>query len=122
MSPERAKIMTEITAYVEGQNLKGREVIPYGKIPSICYYLEMPPAFNSWSDLDSFQYSAMESALQELVDEIDSGRCECPVVILNNADLTYEESQKFSLLKRFMEEYNYDLTFENEKFKVYLAK
>lgn len=122
MSPERAEIMTEITSYVEEQNLKGHESITYGWIPSICYYLEMPPAFNSWSDLDSFQYSAMESALQELTEEIESGESECPVVILNNADLTYEETEKFGLLKGFMEEYNYDLTFKNEKFALYQAR
>ncbi len=122
MSPERAEIMTEITDYAKDNDLIGKEVLTYGKIPSISYYLEMPPAFNSWSDLDSYQYSFMEEALQELTREIESGESECPVVILNNADLTYEESAKYGLVKGFMEKFNYDLTFENEKFRVYLAE
>lgn len=122
MSPERAEIMTEITDYAKENDLIGKEVITYGKIPSICYYLEMPPAFNSWSDLDSYQYSFMEEAMQELTEEIESGKAECPVIILNNADLTFEESEKYGLLQRFLEKFNYNLSFENEKFRVYLAQ
>ena len=122
MSPERAEIMTEITDYVEVHGLKGQEVITYGKIPAICYYLQMPPAFNSWSDLDSFQYSAMEKAMDKMCREIDSEQKKCPVIILNNVDLTYEESAKFGLISSFMEKYNYDLTFENEKFRLYQAQ
>lgn len=122
MSPERARIMTEITDYVRKQDLIGREVITYGKIPSICYYLEMPPAFNSWSDLDSYQYGFMEEALEKLAQEIEAGESECPVIILNNADVTYEESAKFGLIEGFINKFNYDLTFGNEKFRVYLAE
>lgn len=122
MSPERANIMTEITDYAREQDLIGREVITYGKIPSICYYLEMPPAFNSWSDLDSYQYGFMEEALEKLTQEIEAGDSECPVIILNNADVTYEESAKFGLIKGFMDKFNYDLSFKNEKFIVYLAE
>lgn len=122
MSPERAEIMTEITDYARQNDLIGRESITYGKIPSISYYLEMPPAFNSWSDLDSYQYSAMETALAELTAEIEGGTSECPVVILNNTDSTFEETPKFALLKGFMDELNYDLMFESEKFRVYLAE
>ncbi len=122
MSPERAEIMTEITDYAREQDLIGREVITYGKIPAISYYLEMPPAFNAWCDLDSYQYSIMEAALQELTEEIGTGETKCPVIILNNADRAYEESEKFGLLIGFMKEFNYDLTFENEKFRVYLCE
>ena len=122
MSPERAEIMMGITDYARENDLIGKEVITYGKIPSICYYLEMSPAFNSWSDLDSYQYSFMEEAMQELAKEIESGEAECPVIILNNADLTYEESEKHGLIQGFLEKFNYDLTYKNEKFKVYLAE
>lgn len=122
MSPERAKIMAEITDFAAENDLIGKEVITYGKIPSICYYLEMPPAFNSWSDLDSYQYGFMEEAMKELTEEIESGESECPVIILNNADLTYEESAKYSLIHKFLERFNYDLSYESEKFKVYLAE
>lgn len=122
MSPERAEIMTEITDFAKANDLIGKEAITYGRIPSICYYLEMPPAFNSWSDLDSYQYSVMESTLQKLAIEIENGESECPVIILNNADLTFEETEKFGLLKEFMNDFNYDLTFENEKFALYQAQ
>ena len=122
MSPERAAIMTEITDFAKENDLIGKEVITYGKIPAICYYLEMPPAFNSWSDLDSYQYSFMEEALQNLAAEIEAGESECPVVILNNSDLTYEENEKFGLLNGFMGRFNYDLTYKNEKLAIYEAR
>lgn len=121
MSPERAEIMTEITAYVEMQKLKGKEVITYGKIPAISYYLGMVPAFNAWCDLDSYQYAFMEEALRQLSEEMETGQGECPVIILNNADVSYEDSDKFRLLKAFMGKYNYDLSYENDKFRLYLS-
>lgn len=122
MSPERAEMMEGISAFVEKEGLKGKEVITYGWIPAVCYYLEMPPAFNSWSDLDSYQYDFMEKTMQELGEEIQSGEKECPVVILENQDLSYQEDAKFELISRFMGEFNYDLIYQNEKLAVYQAK
>ncbi len=66
MSPQKAQWMTEIGSYVEENGLRGREVILYGNIPALSYYLQMPSAFNPWSCLDSFSRGAMEEALEEV--------------------------------------------------------
>lgn len=66
MSPQKAQWMTEIGSYVEENGLRGKEVILYGNIPALSYYLQMPSAFNPWSSLDSYSRGAMEQALAEV--------------------------------------------------------
>ncbi|MBE5867399.1 MAG: hypothetical protein E7293_00345 [Lachnospiraceae bacterium] len=139
MSADRAEWMTQISAYVSEQGLKGKEMIPYGELPALTYYLQMPPAFNSWSDLRSYGVEAMEEDLEELRSEIAEGK-EKPVVIVENTYMVWENSGraglvemglpehkvtqvetdvKWELLKSFMEEYSYRQTFGNEKFTVF---
>lgn len=163
MSSERAKWMEEISAYVNEQGLKGKEVLLYGYIPAVSYYLSMPPVFNSWSDLRSFSVDAMTKEMDKLAEETKNGK-EPPVVILEmqygadllaqsgqvitdgngeavegneelavneavavneepavSEELTDEEvilKQKFELILDYMEEFEYGVTFYNEKFVV----
>ena len=121
MSPERAQWMSEITEYVEDAGLEGREVLLYGKIPSLAYYLNMPPAFNCWIDLSTYSLAAMEEDMAELEAEIEAGS-QMPVVILEQKYSDYEEmakeDSKMSLIVSFMEKYEYRKTFRNEKFLV----
>lgn len=140
MNPERAEYMTELTAYVEENHLRGREVILYGYIPSLSFYLQMPSAFNPWSDLDSYNVSVMESDLQELGGEIAEKNGEHPVVIAEKNYGVYEsegsdgllvlgiteegaqkisEDEKWQLISRFMKQHGYTLTFSNDKFYVW---
>ena len=139
VSQERARWLTEITAYVQQQGLAGREMIPYGQIPAMTYYLQMPPAFNSWSDLRSYSRNAMEQDLEELRKEMEAGK-EKPVVLVENTYMVLESAgtagleaqglpehkvqqiagdEKWQLLKDFMEEYGYEKTFGNEKFTMF---
>lgn len=133
MSPDKAECMTELSAYVTENNLQGEEVILYGKVPSLSYYLQMPSAFNPWSDLDSYSRETMEQELLELGEET-------PVIILGNSYALYEEGgenglkkagvsekeqreiladRKWEMLAEFMEQNGYEQTFRNEKFAVY---
>lgn len=139
MSGERAEWMESISAYVTQNGLTGKEVILYGEIPSLSFYLDMPSAFNPWSDLDSYQASVMEKAFVELNEEIAAGK-EAPVVILEEkyalfladgaqgltaAGYTEEEAAavagdpKFAMIRTFMEQYGYAETFSNTKFALY---
>ncbi|MCR5255377.1 MAG: hypothetical protein K6D96_05550 [Acetatifactor sp.] len=134
MSPERAKAIDDISEFVYENNLTGREVILYGDIPSMSFYLEMPAAFNSWSDLESYKISVLQGAL----DNIDGK----PVVIFGR-DVTdeYEEAalnagaeaftdnqkkllkyEKYMTIREFMEKNRYEKAFENEKFSVFISK
>ncbi len=123
MSPERAEWLSSITAYVEENNLQGREVILYGGIPSLSYYLQMPSSFNPWSDLDSYSVAQMELKMSELAGEIDEKGAEPPVIIAEKkyVDNFSGESEnmkdiKWQMVLDFMEEYGYEQTFDNGKF------
>lgn len=125
MSPERAAWMTELSSHIKENNLQDREVILYGDIPSLSFYLQMPSAFNPWSDLDSYNISAMEQDTQELCGEIDEKGKGRPVVIAENTYVAYEESgegiedAKWLLISQFMKQYGYEKSFSNEKFTVW---
>ncbi len=140
MSPERAEWMSGLSAYVNEQGLKGQEVILYGRIPSLSYYLEMPSAFNPWSDLPSYQYEVMERDMRELVEEIQRGERMCPTVILERKSALYlqggaealqqdgmsdkevdemDKDPKLKLIGRYMNTLDYEAAYENAKFTVY---
>lgn len=142
MSPQKAGWMTEIQEYIREKDMQGKEVILYGQIPALSFYLQMPSAFNPWSSLDSYSTAAMEEALAEVAKEIDtsSHQNKAPVIIVEREYVLYweggaaaleaagvdeiqrgkiEKDKKQLLLSGFMKEQGYQKTFENEKFVVY---
>lgn len=128
MSGERAEWLEEISSYVSGSGLKGKEVILYGNIPSLSFYLEMPSAFNPWPNLPSYSVSAMSAAIEELEEHLAAGG-ERPVVILNRAYVDglqaaemFKDDPKLQLILQFMEKYGYTETFSNNKFALYEAE
>ncbi len=133
MSPEKAGWMRELSAFVNEKELQGQEVILYGYIPALSYYLQMPSAFNPWSDLRSYSPEAMRAEMEMLEEET-------PVIILEDrharylegmmggteaADLSQEEIKnmdadgKWRLIVDFVNERGYIQTFRNGKFAVY---
>lgn len=140
MSPQRAKWMTEISDYVKERGLKGKEVILYGQLPALSYYLQMPSAFNPWSDLRSYSVETMEKALTKVEDEITLKGLQRPVIIIENEYMQYDkggedalqklgasqkriteitQDKKWLALKEFMDRLGYEQTFSNEKFFVW---
>ncbi len=133
MSADKAGWVTELNDYVRENGLQGQEVILYGNIPGLSYYLQMPSAFNPWSDLRSYSYEVMEEELRKL-------NGETPVIILENRcvvfleggraaletlGLTEQEVEKMvsdaklTLLEDFMRTNSYEQAFRNEKFILY---
>lgn len=125
MSREKAGRMEEIVQYVSDRQLTGKEVILYGDIPALSFYLEMPSAFNPWSDLESYSLDSMTEAVNELKSDLPKFE-EFPIVILNRK-LTADsgenavEDPKLSLIYSFMKEYEYKETFSNDSFILYEA-
>lgn len=117
MSEERAIWMSEISEYVSEQDLTGREVLLYGNIPALSFYLQMPPAFNSWSDLRSYSYETMEKDMEKLRNKIESGK-EKPVIIVARIE-RMDQNPKWELIKVFMDDYGYQQTFHNDKFTIF---
>lgn len=85
MNPERARWMTEISAYVDRNGLEGDDVILYGQLPALSFYLQMPSAFNPWSDLTSYSVETFEKALGETAKRMDTDPSYRPAIILENA-------------------------------------
>lgn len=140
MNPEKAQWMMEISDYVNENELEGKEVILYGYIPALSYYLQMPPAFNAWPDLDSYSLEVMKEELAELEAMITEKGAEKPVIILENNYALYKEESagevslfplseekrqkigdeaKWKLLMEFMDMMGYEQTFRNVKFGLY---
>lgn len=141
-SPDRAEIISTLSVYVQQEGLTGREVILYGQIPAMSYYLQMPFAITAWPDLPSYNYSVMEEDLRLLAEEIDGGRKQKPVLLLEKRQGSYlaggtkalealglseenvagiVEDQKLRLLAEWAENYGYELCFENDKFLLFAA-
>lgn len=140
---ERARQISEISLYVQENDLKGQEVILYGQIPSMSYYLEMPFAITAWPDLASYNYAVLESDLQQIEEQVAAGEKELPVILMEKKQGTYvnggldslkalesvtekeiseiEADRKLELLEEIIEKYDYQVTFESDKFVMFQA-
>ncbi|MBO5325235.1 MAG: hypothetical protein J6A80_03290 [Lachnospiraceae bacterium] len=117
---ERARQIEELSVYVYENNLCGREVLLYGEIPFAVYALEMPSALSSsWADLDTVlnregMQAEMEALESEPVIIIAADRYED---LLNNPDT---DNEKALLISEYLQTHDYQETFRNDKFVVYL--
>ena len=119
MHPDRVAWLSSITDYVYSNDLKGREVILYGHIPSLSYYLDLPPAFNSWLSLMSYSVGQMEIDMEKLQTEIDEGVVEMPLIITDAGYLYMANDPKWTLIEDFMTKNGYECTFFNGRFSLY---
>lgn len=119
MAPDRAEWLYSISEYVNENDLEGRESIVYGLTASIAYYLDMPPAFNSWILLVSYLYEEMAMDMMELEAQIEAGEVEPPIIIGEATHPVYEGEPKWDLIAEFMEKYDYEITFYNGKFIIW---
>ncbi len=137
MSLERARWLGEISEFANQNDLSGQEVILYGSIPAISFYLEMPPAFHAWADLESYQYATMRDTVEKLAGEISEKGKAKPVVIAEKkyapfgpletgqtegAETSEASDLKWGLVREFMGKFGYEKTFENEKFVIWQAE
>lgn len=121
MHPDRVAWLSSISQYIEDNDLKGTEVILYGHLPSLSYYLDLPPAFNSWISLMSYSVSQMEIDMDKLQKEIESGEVGTPLIITDAAYGIVADDPKWILIEEFMKKYGYECTFFNGKFLLYEA-
>jgi hypothetical protein len=82
MNPERTEWLDGLTEYINAQELEGNDVILYGEIPALSFYLQMPAAFNSWSELPSYAVSVFERDLSATVEKMEKNTAYRPVIIL----------------------------------------
>lgn len=109
-----AETLDELSIFMteHATEYEDKELILYGDIPGLSYYLDKAPAiFTSWPDLDTNSFDRLVADLEKI-----SEKGEKPLVILSSGS---EESKKLSAIKDFMEENSYREVFANEAFAVY---
>ncbi len=136
---ENADLLRELAAYAQEQQFAGREVILYGEIPGLSYFLDMPTAIStSWPDLDSYRMVRFEQDMAKVEEKIQEEPTDnYPVVIVSSGIAAYwgedakayewfgvdteayAQDEKMALLKGFLEEYQYEETFCNMRYVVY---
>lgn len=127
---EKAEYLTGLYGYLRENELLGSSCILYGAIPGVAYYMELPPAMNIWSVLDSYTLQSMSGDLEKVSQRVEAG--ERPIVILERnwadylagsgeTDPIWPQSapEKVKLLQDFMEKYAYAERYGNGKFAVY---
>ena len=119
MHPDRAAWLSSITDYIDSNDLNGSEVILYGHLPSLSYYLDLPPAFNSWLSLMSYSVNQMQIDMEELQTEIDEGVVGMPLIITDAGYLYTADDPKWALIEDFMSKNGYECTFFNGRFSLY---
>ena len=130
-----AAAFSELVQYVKEQQFAGRDVILYGEIPGLSYFLDMPSAISTcWPDLDSYRMAEFERDMQEIEESIETER---PVVMVASAiaaykgedaeayawfgvdEEKYDKDEKLQILLQFLEDYGYKESFCNMRYAVY---
>ncbi len=117
MNRERAYEYAYLIDYLNLNDLRGKELITYGNIPSLTFYLHMAPAFNSWPDLDSYRADVMEAELAAIDPE------EMPLVIIRTDYAERMEAgtdeEKLLLLNDYLTQRGYEQTYRTGLFTIY---
>lgn len=143
---EKAQAIDELSIYWEERQESGEsKLLLFGHIPGVSYFLDTPCAIpHSWPDLASYAYKTFESDMEELKGKISEKGEPKPVVIVSygvNAVITDDAiamewyanniesgeeplermlaSEKIAYLREFLQEFEYEQTFANQRFVVY---
>lgn len=71
MNYDKASNYGELYLFINEAGLQDNELITYGYIPSLSFYLQMTPAFNPWIDLDSYNKSVLVQDLENTAAEAE---------------------------------------------------
>lgn len=139
-SEMNAETLEEISAFMIENKAEyaDKKLILYGNIPGLAYYLDKAPAVSTtWPDLNTSSLTLLREELNEISDLLDQGKEERPLVIMIpqisayfsgsqdtmafwGADAeAYEQDEKLSAIREFMEKNAYQQVFANEAFVVY---
>lgn len=135
-----AEVLEEITVFMlEGSSEYGqKDLILYGNIPGLAYYLNMPPAiYTTWADLDSNPLDRLKEELGKISESRGDDLETRPLVVLtpsldaflaeNEQAMDFwgtdrekcEQDEKLKAISGFLTENSYEQVFANEAFVVY---
>lgn len=119
---DKALSLEELSGFVLEQKLRGKDVLLYGDIPALSFYLEMPYVISPWPDIASYNLTVMADAMEALQEDIEKQTRECPVIIFSTAeDYRDTSNPKIALIWEMMECYEYEIAFENDRFVLFMA-
>ena len=126
MSEERAAAVSGLYEYVSDKNLYGNsEIITYGFIPSLSFYLQMPPAFNSWPDLESYSEDVMRKDVGEYIQIANDGNGELPLIVVSSGYSDYMAQAemtgngKLDAIKELLWAGGYSSEYKNDMFEAF---
>lgn len=113
MLPGMVGIVDELYVFMDESNLIDEPEITWGNIPLVSYMLGSKTAISTgWPDLESYNYEMFERDLE---------KTDKPVIIINKW-FSWNDSDKYRLLMKYMDDKQYEMIFENDKFEVYFEK
>ena len=126
-TPLNAETLDEISIFMTEHETEyvGKELILYGDICGLSYYLDKAPAiFTSWPDLDTNSLERLKTDLAELDgllrEKGGEDEAEKPLVILSSQCVENSgQDAKLQEIMNFMEANSYTKSFSNEAFVVY---
>lgn len=109
-----------LTAYVRSEGLSDRQVILYGYIPGVSYFLEMPCAVSTtYPDMESYSLESWKKELTDAMKMTKIGNNVKPLIIVNTQTAASASEEKAKTLFDFMEKEQYAESFSNALFTVY---
>ena len=116
MTQRKAEIAQGLSDYLADNGLQGREVILYDMNPGLAFYLQLPPAFNRWISLGSYSCEKLQADLERTKE-----KQELPLMIVSN-NFESDERVKTEVLRQFMKECGYEMTYSVGQFEVFVAE
>jgi len=122
-----AALLTDLNDLWIQNDLKGKEVLLYGNVCGLGYYMNSPIAISTaWPSLDSFSIAKFADDMQKLESEVNDCGKELPTVVIGSEEIAKynsdARSEKQEILKEFLDKYNYKEVYYNEVLSVYTAE
>ena len=114
-----ARTVEELGDYLSDKKLIGNRALLFGGIPGLSYIFDLKPAIDTvWPDLDSYSTDTFDEQLIELSTSADP----YPVIIVGRDMQEYANiSMKYDILLDYINNHDYNIDFESERFTVYVA-
>lgn len=101
--------LNELNSYLDKNQLKGSDVILYGDVPALAFYMDLNPVMSStWPDLASFSVNKFETEISEIDSKVKESGSK-PLVILGHELNT--DYPKHVVLSNFLKDNQYEETF-----------
>ena len=114
-----ARTVEELGKYLSDNGLTGTRALLFGGIPGLSYIFDLKPAIDTvWPDLDSYSIETFDEKLIELSTSDDP----YPLIIIGKDMQEYANiSMKYDILLDYINNHDYNIDFESERFTVYVA-